>query len=128
MNLKIALAAVLLISGGSYVSQAQQNSTATQTATAAVKAFENKIAAYEKESNATKSAALLEDLKKEVANGMAAAKKTYSDASAKGIADANLMKQYQVRTQAYNDLNLATRTTTNKTSVVKALKSYAHTL
>jgi hypothetical protein len=121
---------VLLISGGSYVSQAQQQSKVAVTATSAVKAFENKIAAYEKETNATKSAALLEDLKKEVGNGMAAAKSAYSNASAQGKADAtsSLMRQYEVRTKAYNDLMMATRGTTNKASVVQALKSYAQTL
>lgn len=126
MNLKIALAAVLLISGGSYVSHAQQSNTSQATVSTS-KSFEKKIAAYQKEADAAKSATLLSEMTKEMTNGMAAAKSEY--ASANSETSGPLMKKFETRAGALNEVMRTSRAdSSNKTAIVTALKKYAQTL
>jgi hypothetical protein len=129
MNFKIALAAVLLISGGSYVTNAQQQSTVSKTTPAnAAKSFEGKISAYQKEADAAKSATLLSEMTKEMANGMAAAKSEFANAAGSETSGA-LMKKYEARTASLNEVMQISRAdASNKTAIVSALKKYAQTL
>ncbi|MFA6059024.1 MAG: hypothetical protein WC756_12550 [Taibaiella sp.] len=130
MNFKIALAAVLLISGGSYVTNAQQKSAAPKSTTVnAAKSFESKISAYQKEADAAKSATLLSEMTKEMTNGMAAAKGEFASASANSETSGALMKKYETRTTALNEVMQISRAdASNKTAIVSALKKYAQTL
>jgi uncharacterized protein (DUF849 family) len=131
MNLKIALTAVLLISGGSYVCHAQK-STVAQTATASTaKAFEKKISAYQKEADASKSAALLSELKQEMTGGMSSLKSEIVAANTNGDKEAfeKLMKKNDLRTTAFNEtMQISRADASNKTAIVTALKKYAQTL
>ncbi len=128
MNFKIALAALLIISGGSYVSHAQSKANTLKAVKVdAAKAFENKVAAYEKEKDASRSAALLAEMQKEMSEGMTAAKTEVSIADAKGDteASAKLMQKFNIRTMAVNEVMKADK---NKMSVLSAMKRYAQTL
>jgi hypothetical protein len=132
MNLKIALAAVLLISGGSYVSNAQQKSTVSSTSTVlTAKSFEKKVAAYQKEADATKSTALLAELNQEMVSGLTSLKSEIMAANNKGDKDTfeKLMKKNDLRTAAFNETMKVSRTdASNKTAIVTGLKKYAQTL
>lgn len=126
MNLKIVLAAVVLISGGTYASYAQKLAPVSKTASTA-KTFESKIAAYQKEADATKSASLLDGIKTEVMNGMTTAKADFTNESIKGNkeAAAKKMKTYEARANSYNQLM---KSGMDKAKVVTILKQYAQTL
>lgn len=131
MNLKIALAAVLLISGGSYVSDAQQKSTVSSSTVLTAKSFEKKVAAYQKEADATKSAALLSELNQEMVGGLTSLKSEIMAANNNGDKETfdKLMKKNDLRTAAFNETMKVSRTdASNKTAIVSGLKKYAQTL
>lgn len=127
MNFKIVLAAVVLISGGSYASHAQKTSTVIKSAVSAAKSFENKIAAYEKETNATKATALLGGLKQDMMSGISSAKVDVNTETNKGntAGAATMMKKYDSRAQS---LNSVIKSASDKAAVLVALKQYAKTL
>jgi hypothetical protein len=126
MNLKIVLAAVVLMSGGSYASHAQKLAPVSKTVTTA-KTFESKVAAYQKETNAMKSTSLLDGIKTEIMNGMASAKADVNKDMAGGNKEAaeKNMKTYQARFKSYNEL---VKAGADKAKVVTILKQYAQTL
>lgn len=132
MNLKIALAAVLLISGGSYVSHAQQKSNTSQTASViTAKTFEKKVTAYQKEADATKSATLFSELQQDMIGGLNSLKSEIMTANTSGSKEAfdKLMKKNDLRTAAFNEAMKASRAdASNKTAIVSGLKKYAQTL
>jgi len=125
MNLKIVLAAAVIISGGSFASYAQ--TTPTVTAVSAAKTFAGKIAAYEKETNATKAATLLDGIKSDMMKGMDKAKADFS--TARGTVDnATSEKLFKVYDQRAQSLNAVSKTGASKTAIVAGLKQYAQTL
>lgn len=132
MNLKIALTTVILISGGSLASQAQQKSASAKImATSEAKSFASKIAAYEKEKDAAKAATLFSDLKQEMANGMGSLKTEIVNESSKGDKAAmdRLIKKNEVRATALTQANqLANTEGADKQAIIKELKKYAQTL
>jgi hypothetical protein len=131
MNLKIALAAVLLISGSSYVSNAQQNSTASTATVLTAKSFEKKVATYQKEADATKSASLLSELNQEMVSGLTSLKSEIMTANNSGdkATFEKLMKKNDLRTAAFNETMKVSRAdASNKTAIVSGLKKYAQTL
>lgn len=127
MNVKIALAAVLLISGGSYVSHAQKSNIAQTATVSTAKAFESKISAYQK-ADATKSATLLSELTKEMTNGVGAAKNEMASAKDAETSEKST-KKLQTRMSSLNEVMQVSRAdASNKTAIVAALKKYAQTL
>ena len=126
MNLKIALAAAILFTGGAYVSDAQQQA-ATKTVVTA-QSFNAKISEYEKASAAQQST-LLEGLKQQMNDGIAAAKLKIAQASGNTAAQ-QASEQYQKKVAAYNDVIRQSRdnSATAKAGIVTALKQYAATL
>ena len=126
MNLKIVLAAVVLMSGGTYASHAQKIAPVAKAATTA-KTFESKIAAYQKETNATKSASLLDGIKTEIMNGMTSVKADVNKDMMSGNKEGaqKKMQTYEARVKNYNDL---VKAGTDKAKVVTILKQYAQTL
>lgn len=132
MNLKIVIAAAILISGGSYVSQAQTKTGVSQSITqVTAKAFNSKVSAYQNEKDATKSATLLNELKQQMIAGMASLKTEIATAGPNGDKATldKLMKKNELRVQAMSEANKLSRTNpVDKLAVVSALKKYAATL
>lgn len=130
MNLKIALAAAILLTGGAYVSDAQQKNAAAPATAATVNAkaaFNNKIKAYE-QAPAADQAVLLEGMKHDITDGIAAAKKQIMMAS-ESVAQQKAAEQHQIRVNSYNDIIKFSRTTpAGKAEILTALKKYAATL
>ncbi|PSK95108.1 hypothetical protein [Taibaiella chishuiensis] len=131
MNWKIALTAALLISGGTFTTQAQQKTAVAQAKTSTeAKAFLAKVSEFEK-GDATKSAAAFADLKIKMMTGIGAAKHQMGDAQDKGNAAAGdkLRAQLQTRSDAYNravqQFNAAPE---NKAPIMQVLNEYAKTL
>jgi len=124
MNLKIALAALMLVSGGSYVSQAQQTNVTTQPVSA--KSFESKIAAYEKEKDAAKAQTQLDNMKQDMMGSLSEVKMAIHKASQAGdnAAQTKLTQSYESRVQAVTGVQNAT----DKATTVAALKAFVKAL
>lgn len=130
MNLKIALVAAIMLTGGTYVSQAQQKTNATQTAASSIskKNFENKIATFEKTTDAAKAGALLTELRQHMVDGATSMKTEAKNATDKAQSD-KLMQLLMVRGKAISEvMNMSPNMDANKTAIVKSLKDYATTL
>lgn len=129
MNLKIALAAAIMLAGGAYMSQAQQKTKTSQSATVVTaKAFEKKIDAYQKSTDAAGSATLLNEMKQQMVEGATSMKAEAMASTDKAKSD-KLMQFLSVRGKAISEvMNLGPDAAANKTAIVQALKDYATTL
>jgi len=131
MNLKIALAAALMISGGTFVAQAQQKpATAKTSATSssAAKAFEKKILSFKNETDAKSAAAYFESLTSDMISGIAATKSGLV-AATNDAEKTKLTEQMNARVSASNTaIRLFDTNPNNKTAIVQALNEYAKTL
>lgn len=130
MNLKIVLAAALMIAGGAYTSSAQQqkNGVTTHPATVSAKTFEASIKEYQKATDATKSASLLDEMKQQMMTGMSALKAEIASTKDKAAQD-KLMEKHKSRMMAITEVNNFSRVTpVDKQGVTDALKKYAKTL
>ncbi|WP_162902745.1 hypothetical protein [Taibaiella koreensis] len=127
MNLKIALATAVLFTGGAYVSNAQQQTTpATAKAAAIAKTFNSKVSEYEK-ATAAQQGPILEELKHQMDEGVAAAKQKIILAS-NNTENQQASERYQKRVSAYNDVNSLSKSAAGKAGIIAALKQYAATL
>jgi|GEM_PF-2390456 len=126
MNLKIALAALTLIAGGSYVANAQQKAGTTQSAAnLSRKSFEAKISAYQKETSKDKADALFKELNTMMVNDFTSRK---AELVGKGP-ESKEMALFQAKVTAVRAAGIAhSATPENKAEVVEALKKYAQTL
>lgn len=131
MNWKIALTAALLISGGSFTTQAQQKTMVTQAkANAEAKAFLAKVSEYEK-GDATKSAAAFDYLKTKIMSGVGSSKEQMAEAQGKGdeAAAAKALEVHNTRSSIYSRLvQLSKVTPMDKTAATTLLQLYAKTL
>lgn len=131
MNWKIALTAALLISGGSFTTQAQQKTAVTQTkGSAEAKAFLAKVNEFEK-GDATKSASAFETLKTKMMAGIASSKEQMGDAQRAGDAAKakTLLETHQMRADVYNRfVQLSKATPNDKGAMAFLLQEYAKTL
>ena len=131
MNWKIALTAALLISGGSFTTQAQQKTAVAQAkVNTEAKAFLAKVSEFEK-GDATKSAAAFETLKTKMMAGISSSKDRMGEAQSKGdaAATAKLLETHQTRADVYNRLiQLSKATPMDKGGMVFMLQQYAKTL
>ncbi len=126
MNLKIALATALLLTGGTYASDAQQKPTVSQSATTAAKSFDKKIKEYQN-ADAAQSAALLAELKQVMATDMGTAKAEIASAADDATRE-KAMKKFENRLNAMNEANRLIDSGGEKAGIVTALKKYAQTL
>lgn len=124
MNLKIALATALLITGGTYAANAQQK-TAVPQVTAAAKSFDTKVKEYQN-ADATKSAALLAELKQMMGDQMGTLKTEMATADA--ATREKLMKKNESRMNTMNEATRLMDAGGDKKVIVAALKKYAQTL
>ena len=129
MNLKIALAAALLLTGTAYVSNAQSKPAATKTTTTVTsKTFLSKVGEFEKTTDAAKSASLLDELNQQMGTGLAGAKAEMAGVSDEAARN-TLMKKYQARMTTITQIRkLSADIPANKSGIVSALKQYAATL
>lgn len=126
MNFKIALAAAILLTGGAYLSDAQQQAATKTVATA--QSFNAKISEYEKASASQQNTAL-EGLKQQMNEGIAAAKLKIVQASG-NTAQQQASEGYQKKVSAYNEVVRLSgeSSAASKAGIVTALKQYAATL
>ena len=122
MNLKIALATVILLTGGVYASDAQQKKTVSQSATTATKTFENKVKEYQN-ADATQSAPLLAELRQMLATELGTAKAEM--AAADQATRDKLMPKFESRVNAMNEVTRLADTGGDKKSIVAALQKFA---
>jgi hypothetical protein len=131
MNWKIALTAALLISGGSFTTQAQQKTAVAQAkVNTEAKAFLAKVSEFEK-GDATTSAAALETLKTKMMAGIGSSKDQMGEAQVKGdnAAASKLMEKHQTRADVFNRLvQLSKSTPMDKSAMVFLMQQYAKTL
>lgn len=131
MNFKIVLAAALLITGGSYISSAQQKATTATAAVSDSKAFNAKIAAFEKATDKTKSTVLLGELKQQMLTGLSGAKEKVVAAQNAGndAAATKAQQLIQTRSELYNKVVQLTKANPdNKAAIVEVLKQYSKSL
>lgn len=124
MNLKIALATALLLTGGVYAADAQQKAPVTASATAA-KSFNNKIKEYQS-ADERQSAPLLAEIKQMMVQELGNAKAAM--ATADESTREKMMKQFEGRTTAMNEANKTIDAGGDKKAVTAALKKFAATL
>lgn len=131
MNWKIALTAALLISGGSFTTQAQQKTAVAQAkVNTEAKAFLAKVSEFEK-GDATKSAAAFETLKTKMMSGIGSSKDQMGEAQVKGdnAAAAKLLEKHQTRADVYNRMvQLSKSTPMDKSAMAFLMQEYAKTL
>ncbi len=124
MNLKIALATAVLLTGGTYAANAQHK-TAVPQVTAAAKSFDSKVKEYQN-ADATKSAALLAELRQMMGDQMGTLKTEMATADA--ATREKLMKKNESRMNAMNEATRLMDAGGDKKVIVAALKKYAQTL
>lgn len=131
MNWKIALTAALLISGGSFTTQAQQKTAVAQSKVSTeAKAFLAKVSEFEK-GDATQAAAAFENLKLKMMSGIGNSKQRMGDAQRDGntAVAAKQLEIHQTRSDTYNRaLQLSKATPMDKAGIVTMLQQYAKTL
>ena len=120
MNLKIALAAAVLLTGGTYACDAQQKNAVSKSAATTSNAFANKIKEYQ-HANDSQSAVLLAELKQMMRAELGTAKAEI--AAADQATGEKLMQKFETRRKAMNEVTRLADSG-DKKSITAALQKF----
>lgn len=122
MNLKIALATAILLTGGVYATHAQQKTAQATVVTA--QSFNKEITNFQNATDPAKAASLLNTMKQQMADGARSGKSEMMKSGNEQV------KQKMVTRSLATDkvISLSKDINANKAAILKELKAYAATL
>lgn len=130
MKLKLALAAAFLFTGGTFIAQAQTSKATVKTATASslAKTFDKKITQFKTEADATKAAAIFNELNNDMMQGIVDAKMSFANGTTDKEKNASI-ELMNTRVKLSDEaIKLFKAAPEQKDAIVEALHQYAATL